>query len=167
MVCCHPSNPLHITVRSSVRAFIPGQSIDLDIIANNRSNHVVYAFKVLLYKVSHKIMPSSSSISNRFDKYFLFHFGFQQVFYFIRSLNPKGVHQRTEVVFIKKQTKDGCDAKSYKDIHVDLKIPKLPPTDLSSSKIIKIKYLLRVSKMHFLPFSIIFSSIVLFLIPDR
>lgn len=72
---------------------------------------------------------------------------FQQIFYFIRALQqPKGVYQRIEIVFITKQTTGGCDAKSYKDIHVDLKIPpQVSPTDLTSSKIIKVKYLLRVS----------------------
>lgn len=67
-------------------------------------------------------------------------------------MNPKGVHQRMDVVFVTKQTTDGCDAKSYKDIHVDLKIPQLSPTDLKSSKIIKVKYLLRVSGIAYFAF---------------
>lgn len=70
---------------------------------------------------------------------------FQHIFYFVRTQSPKGVHQRTEVILVMKQNAPGCTAHQHEGIYVNMKVPSLSPTDLSSSKIIKVKYFIRVS----------------------
>lgn len=45
-----------------------------------------------------------------------------------------------------KQNAPGCTAHQHEGIYVNMKVPSLSPTDLSSSKIIKVKYFIRVSR---------------------
>lgn len=41
---------------------------------------------------------------------------------------------------------EGCDKNEYKTIQASVNVPAIPPTEISHSKVIKVKYLIRVSK---------------------
>lgn len=53
--------------------------------------------------------------------------------------------QKTENWTMTKIKADGCDKYQNKVIRVNLSVPAVPPTDTSSSKIIKVRYVIRVS----------------------
>lgn len=73
-----------------------------------------------------------------------FRFSIQHIFYFVKSRFPKGVHQRAEVICVTKQNAPGCNAHRQEGINVSIKVPPTSPSDLSTSRIIKVKYFIRV-----------------------
>lgn len=48
------------------------------------------------------------------------------------------------------QSTDGCNSRQKNTINANLMVPAIPPTDCSTSKIIKVRYAIRVRKNHFL-----------------
>lgn len=68
---------------------------------------------------------------------------FQQVYYYAYNLWTK--KQKTEKTTINQRDVTGCDKNKDATIHVNLLVPSVPPTDCTSSKIIKVVYVLHVS----------------------
>lgn len=68
---------------------------------------------------------------------------FQQITYFS---NSKSARKRIEKVPITERDTHGCDANQEELIRVNIEIPPIPPTDHSSSNIVKVKYMIRVSE---------------------
>lgn len=52
LICCYRSNPLEIVARTPVSGYTPGQTINLEFTASNKSEQPISGFKVQLVKVS-------------------------------------------------------------------------------------------------------------------
>lgn len=68
-------------------------------------------------------------------------FSFQQVTYYADF-----GHQKLEKTTINEQDAAGCDKNQNANIRVNLLVPSVPPTDYTSSNIIKVVYVLHVSR---------------------
>lgn len=63
---------------------------------------------------------------------------------FYRDANSN--HQREEVEILIEETTEGCDANQDKIIHMQIEVPSTPPTDITTSNIVKVRYFIHVSK---------------------
>lgn len=119
------------------------QIINLEINVKNDSDQPVSEFSVQLVKV-----PNCLSRFYLFNLYFhltfipfFFNF-FQQITYHTHANSSR---QKQEIISIIDQDTRGCDVSQEEIIRVNLEIPPIPPTDFSTSNIVKVKYSIRVS----------------------
>ncbi|XP_055302464.1 arrestin domain-containing protein 17-like [Sitodiplosis mosellana] len=106
--------PMKIVVRTPVRAFAPGQMINVEIYVNNQSKQSIAELSIELIR---GITYCQSKNSN------------------IRKL------ERISIVRTKTQ---GCEKYQDRTFLVDIPVPPIPPTDFSTSNIVKVRYCMRI-----------------------
>lgn len=67
---------------------------------------------------------------------------FQQISYFTHANSSRTT---TESIVITEQDTRGCDVNETEKIRVNINVPAIPPTDFSTSNIVKVRYLIRVN----------------------
>lgn len=139
LFCCS-SDPLEMTVRIPVGGYTPGQTINLDIEAKNRSDQDVEGFTAQLLKVS--------AIGIYIKQNRLIHLNFffldllQHITYHIYEGSSR---QKEETILIIENQTEGCLQTRNELYRVNLEIPPIPPTDDTTSNICKVRYFIRVS----------------------
>lgn len=139
-VLCCTSDPVKIISRIKAAAFNPGQIITVEIHLNNQSAVPILQITVELIKVRDKC----NALRKLKYEINVNCFHFQQIFYFKRANSES---QKWESIPMIRKLAEGCDSHQEKTISVDVDIPRLLPTD-SASNLLKVKYLIRVSKIH-------------------
>lgn len=128
-----------IIARTPVAGYTPGQTINLEIRINNQSDQTLTEISVQLIKVNFFKQMFT------FEKEFHSNITFQQINYFTHANSSR---KKLEKIPIIDQNAHGCDANQEEVVRVNIGIPPIPPTDFSSSNIIKVKYMIRVSKTN-------------------
>lgn len=92
-----------------------------------------------------------------FGSFTLISSNFFQAITFHGSGSHDGRHEyKTKVIdhVITSEETAGCDVLQNKNFNVDLRVPSIPPTDFSTSSVVHVKYLIRVSEFHAVTFAI-------------
>ncbi|XP_055327009.1 arrestin domain-containing protein 2-like [Sitodiplosis mosellana] len=111
LLCCFKSSPpMTILARIPVRGYTPGQVINLEINVKNESDQPASKFTIKLIK---------------------------QVSYYVCE---NSTSQKHETIPILRMETRGCDIGKEEDYRVNLEVPSIPPSDFSTSNIIKVKY---------------------------
>lgn len=69
-------------------------------------------------------------------------FFFQQITYYVHANSAR---QKQETISIIDQDTRGCDVSQEEIIRVNIEVPPIPPSDSSTSNIVKVGYSIRVS----------------------
>lgn len=136
LLCCFKSNPLDIIVRVQFGGYTPGQTINVQIEANNKSDEQVSHFIVQLIKVS---MVPKIDLINFID--FNCFFVVQHVSY---HTHTSAYAKKLEAVVVCEGKTQGCDLNSNVNLCASFVVPAISSTDKTTSKIIKFDYSIRV-----------------------
>lgn len=130
---------MHIVARIPVKGYVPGQTINVEVDVDNKSEANA-EFSVKLFKVNiYDPKPAAWLPPNRSIQ-----FSFQDIIY---QIYPNGEKQRQESILICEKSRIGRSRMySVESYRVSLLIPPIPPTDTDSSKICKVRYFLQVSE---------------------
>ncbi|XP_031628231.1 arrestin domain-containing protein 17-like [Contarinia nasturtii] len=113
LLCCFPSDPLSIVAQMPVGGYAPGQTINLTLNADNRSNTRVPEFKMELV---------------------------QSITYY-----AEGDSKHQTICIVEKESSRGVETNQKRIIRINLEVPSFPPSDETTSGIIKIRYFIRIS----------------------
>ncbi|KAJ6636592.1 Arrestin domain-containing protein 3 [Pseudolycoriella hygida] len=114
LLCCCETSPVFITARIPVSGYTPGQTIELSININNKSDQKFEEFVVLIVKhIQYHTYANSSRTT--FD-----------------------------TIELEEQRCLGCNTNQSQSRTVNITVPPVPPTDESTSNIVKVSYLLRI-----------------------
>lgn len=136
--------------------YAPGQTINVKVSVNNESSSAVTDLEVQLNKVGNEFY-TLSDISQVFNVH-LCYFMLQQITFFGRAEDAYHSESSTRTVneTIREKMIDGVNPGMEATAHVDLKVPAIPPTDFSTSNIVKVHYTIRVSKTDSRGFDVLF-----------
>lgn len=136
------SFPIIQVVRIPVRAYTPGQMINVEIYVNNQSRQSIAELSVELIRVrSDKV-----GLWVEYHLQIRFSFYFQGITYF-KSKNSN--IRKLERISIVRTKTYGCGKYQDRTILVDLPVPSIPPSDFISSSIMHVRYCMRVSFVLF------------------
>lgn len=76
--CCFPSDPLNVDVRTPVRGYTPGQTINVKLNVSNESEEDVENFAVELIKVNMKSLLEKVIIENQEKTYYFLQIRFRK-----------------------------------------------------------------------------------------
>lgn len=113
--CCCPSHPMHVTGRIPVSGYTPGQTIDVEIDVNNRSDEYGEFSVQLLKQINYYTYANSGKT----------------------RLETVMICEKGNIGVSRTNTSDSWRAQ--------LVIPPIPPSDETTSNICKVHYILRVS----------------------
>ncbi|KAJ6645788.1 Arrestin domain-containing protein 17 [Pseudolycoriella hygida] len=121
LICCVISSPMNVAVRIPVSGYTPGQTVNIEIKVNNRSGQEIDGFEVKLIKII-DFFAKRGGI----------------------TCCGETEEKRTEKRGIAIQEIRAYGANTNDVISVNFLVPPIPPTDLSSSNVIKVSYKLKV-----------------------
>lgn len=137
--CCCESEPLILRAQIPIGGYIPGQTIDLEFEAFNKSNVRVSEFTIQFVKVSRLI---SLKLLDGWEKSDHYNF-LQQITYttYAKLCRPA---PKLETFLISFEKRPGCDSSYEKSYQVNFVVPSVVPT-CACSEIIKVDFFIRVS----------------------
>lgn len=76
------------------------------------------------------------------DYFLIHHVSPQQITYFTHANSSRTT---SETIVITEEDTRGCDVNQTEKIRLNISVPAVPPTDFSTSNIVKVRYSIRVS----------------------
>lgn len=133
LLCCQ-SGPLKITGSIPVGGYVPGQTIELSLHIDNRSDETFQNFVIRIMKVRRQNISSC----NRVEELDL---SLQHIQYHTHANSAVTTYDK---IAIKSYSCNGCPTNQSRTYNLGITVPPLPPTDESTSNIIKVSYRLQV-----------------------
>lgn len=79
---------------------------------------------------------------------FLFVKIFQHIDFYARRNGHGERHHKKSTKYLAGEDGNGCNVNQNKEIHLNLEVPSIPPTDCTTSNIIAVKYYIEVSRQN-------------------
>lgn len=140
--------PIEVSAKIPVAGYTPGQMINLELHVKHKGSEKLYEFTVHLMKVCTKITAYQSKQAISFNGFFLFFS--QRIDYYAKDTNilsccSTGVHNMESKSVASKDANCRISNTSTAEIvRINIRVPPVPPTDYSSSNVVKVTYFLCV-----------------------